>query len=82
MERSAATEIVDIAIPANAQAVAEALGLTVSRSVTDGARVRGIPQDEAEIAIALLHDHGFVARIIEITPPVDPVMGNGAREAA
>jgi hypothetical protein len=82
MERSAATEIVDIAIPANAQAVAEALGLTVSRSVTDGARVRGIPRDEAEIAIALLHDYGFIARIIEVNPPVDPVVRSGARQAA
>jgi hypothetical protein len=82
MERSAATEIVDIAIPANAQAVAEALGLTVSRSVTDGARVRRIPRDDAEIAVALLHDYGFVARIVEVTPPVDPVVGSGARRAA
>jgi hypothetical protein len=60
------TEIVDVAIPANAQAVAESLGLVVSRSVTDGARVRRIPRDEAEIAIALLHDYGIVARIIEV----------------
>ena len=44
-------DIVDIAIPAKAQAAAEALGLVVSRSVTDGARVRRIARDEAEIAI-------------------------------
>ena len=34
--RSAMADIVDIAIPAKAQAAAEALGLVVSRSVTDG----------------------------------------------
>ena len=34
-------DLVDIVIPANAQAAAEALGLKVHRSVTSGARVRG-----------------------------------------
>jgi hypothetical protein len=47
-------DIVDIAIPAKAQAAAEALGLVVSRSVTDGTRVRRVARDEAEIAIACL----------------------------
>jgi hypothetical protein len=82
MVRSTETEFVDIAIPASAQAIAESLGLTVSRSVTDGVRVRRMPRDEAEIAIALLHDYGFVARIIEVEPPVDPFVGRGARKAA
>ena len=50
--RSVMADIVDIAIPAKAQAAAEALGLVVSRSVTDGARVRRVTRDEAEIAIA------------------------------
>ena len=63
------TDLVDIAIPANAQPGAEALGLVVSRSVTDGARVRRIRRDEAEIAVACLHDYGVAARIIEIDPP-------------
>ena len=72
-------DIVDIAIPANAQRVAESLGLTVSRSVTDGARVRRMRRDEAEIAIACLRDYGFTARIIEIDWPNDPA---GARQAA
>jgi hypothetical protein len=82
MVRSTETEIVDIAIPASAQAIAESMGLTVSRSVTDGVRVRRIPRDDAEIAIALLHDYGFVARIIEVEAPVDPFTGRGARQAA
>ena len=59
-------DIVDIAIPAKAQAAAEALGLVVSRSVTDGTRVRRVTRDEAEIAIACLRDYGFAARIVEV----------------
>ena len=59
-------DLVDIAIPANAQEVAQALGLVVTRSVTDGARVRRISREEAEIAVACLHDYGFAARIIEV----------------
>lgn len=61
-------DLVDIAIPANAQAAAEALGLTVSRSVTSGARVRQIPREDAEIAIVCLRDWGFNARILEEEP--------------
>lgn len=57
--------LVDIVIPANAQAATEALGLTVSRSVTSGARVRQIPREDAEIAVACLSDSGFTA------PPPD-----------
>ena len=73
------TDLVDIAIPANAQGAAEELGLVVSRSVTDGARVRRIARDEAEIAVACLRDYGFAARIIEL--PGDPPIA-GARQAA
>lgn len=58
--------VVDIAIPASAQAAAKDLGLVVSRSVTEGMRVRRIPLDEAEIAVACLQDYGFTARIVEI----------------
>jgi hypothetical protein len=58
--------VVDIAIPASAQAAAEELGLVVSRSVTEGMRVRRISRDEAEIAIACLYDYGFTARIVEV----------------
>jgi hypothetical protein len=65
-------DVVDIAIPANAQSVAESLGLVVSRSVTDGARIHQITRDEAEIAIACLHDYGFTARIVEIDSPKVP----------
>jgi hypothetical protein len=61
-------DLVDMAIPANAQAAAEALGLRVSRSVTSGARVRQIPREDAEIAIECLRDWGFSARIIEDYP--------------
>lgn len=58
--------VVDIAIPASAKAAAKDLGLVVSRSVTEGMRVRRIPLDEAEIAVACLQDYGFTARIVEI----------------
>jgi hypothetical protein len=61
-------DLVDIAIPAAALSAAEALGLKVSRSVTTGTRVRGIPRDEAEIAIEYLRDWGFSARIVESAP--------------
>ena len=57
------TDLVDIAIPANAQAAAEALGLKVDRSITNGTWVRGVPRDEAEIAVECLRDYGFSARI-------------------
>ena len=60
-------DLVDLAIPANAQAAAEALGLKVHRSVTSGARVRQIPREEAEIAVECLRDWGISARILEDT---------------
>ena len=62
-------DVVDIAIPANAQTLAESLGLVVTRSVTDGARVRQIARDEAEIALECLHDYGVAARIVELDKP-------------
>ena len=65
-------DLVDIAIPANAQVAAEGLGLTVHRSVTSGARIRRIPRDEAEIAVECLRDWGFSARIIEDMPSGQP----------
>jgi hydrogenase maturation factor len=58
-------DLVDLAIPANAQAAAEALGLKVHRSVTSGARVRQIPREEAELALECLRDWGISARILE-----------------
>ena len=61
-------DLVDLAVPANAQAAAEALGLKVQRSVTSGARVRQIPREEAEIALECLRDWGISARILEDTP--------------
>jgi hypothetical protein len=60
-------DLVDLAIPANAQVAAEALGLKVQRSVTTGARVRQIPREEAEIALECLRDWGISARILEDT---------------
>ena len=61
-------DLVDIAIPAGAQAVAEALGLTVQRSVTSGARIRQIPREEAELAVEYLRQAGFSARITDPEP--------------
>ena len=58
-------DLVDLAIPTNAQAAAEALGLKVHRSVTSGARFRQIPREEAEIALECLRDWGLSARILE-----------------
>jgi hypothetical protein len=60
-------DLVDLAIPANAQAAAEALGLKVHRSVTSGARIRQILREEAEIALECLRDWGISARIPEDT---------------
>jgi hypothetical protein len=60
-------DLVDLAIPANAQAAADALGLKVHRSVTSGARVRQIPREEAEIAVECLRDWGISARILADT---------------
>jgi ATP-dependent Clp protease adapter protein ClpS len=51
-------DLVDIAIPSNAKAAAEALGLKVHHNVTSGARVRLITRDEAEIAVECLRDLG------------------------
>ena len=62
------SDLVDIAIPASAQAVAESLGLKVSHSVTSGARVRRIPREDAEIAVEYLRDWGISAWIREATP--------------
>ena len=58
-------DLVDLAIPANTQAAAEALGLTVHRDVTTGSRVRQIPREEAEIAVECLRDWGIAARIVD-----------------
>jgi ATP-dependent Clp protease adapter protein ClpS len=51
-------DLVDIAIPSNAKAAAEALGLKVHHNVTSGARVRLITRDEAETAVECLRDWG------------------------
>ena len=58
-------DLVDLAIPVDAQAAAEALGLKVQRSVTTGARVRQITREEAEIALECPRDWGISARILE-----------------
>lgn len=59
------SDVVDIAIPMNAVAAAESLGLKVHRSITSGATVRHVPRDEADIVLACLQDSGFTARILE-----------------
>jgi hypothetical protein len=66
------TDLVDIALPAAAQATAEAFGLAVQRSVTSGARVRNVRRDEAELAIEYLREWGFAARIVEHSPGDGP----------
>jgi len=75
-------DLVDMAIPASAQAAAEALGLTVSRSVTSGVRVRQIPREDAEIAVACLRDWGFSARILEDAPQGEDPTGRSIKPAA
>jgi len=75
-------ELVDIAIPANAQAAAEALGLRVSRSVTMGARIRRIPREDAEIALECLRDWGFAVRIVEGAPESEGTSGEDLKPAA
>jgi hypothetical protein len=61
-------DLVDLALPGNAQAAAEALGLKVHRDVTTGSRVRQIPREEAEIAVECLRDWGISARILDDVP--------------
>jgi hypothetical protein len=75
-------DLVDIAIPSNAKAAAEALGLKVHHNVTSGARVRQIPRDEAEIAVECLRDWGFSARILENAPRNEPSSARGTTKAA
>jgi len=75
-------DLVDIAIPTNAQAAAESLGLTVSRSVTTGTRIRQIPREDAEIAVACLCDWGFSARILEEAPRSEDRSGRSIKPAA
>jgi hypothetical protein len=71
-------DLVDILLPAAAQAAAETLGLTVHRSVTSGARVRAIPRDEAELAIEYLREWGFTARILDHSPGDEPSAARAA----
>jgi hypothetical protein len=75
-------DLVDIAIPSNAKAAAEALGLKVHHNVTTGARVRQIPREEAEIAVECLRDWGFSARIVENAPRDQPPSQHGGSKAA
>jgi hypothetical protein len=75
-------DLVHIALPAGAQAAAEALGLKVERSVTTGTRIRGIPREEAEIAIACLRDWGVSARILESAPGKPPAPKPNLKPAA
>jgi hypothetical protein len=76
------TDLVDIALPSNAQAAAESLGLRVIRNVTSGAWVRRIPRDEAEIVVECLRDWGVAARIVEEGPGDKPPSVPGLRRAA
>ena len=64
-------DLVDLAIPSDAQKAAEALGLRVHRSITSGTSVRELTRAEAEIAAECLRDWGFKVRIVEHALPVD-----------
>ena len=76
------TELVDIAIPTNAQKAVESLGLRVIRNITSGAWVRRVPRDEAEIAVECLRDWGIAARIVAREPDGEPPAAPNARRAA
>jgi hypothetical protein len=76
------TDLVDIAIPTNAQSAAESLGFKVQRSVTNGAWIRRVPRDEAEIAVECLRDWGIAARIVDEEPGDKPPAEPKARQAA
>ena len=76
------SDLVDIAIPTNAQKVAESLGLKVIRNITTGAWVRRIPRDEAEIAVECLRDWGVAARIVSPETGGKPPSAPNARRAA
>lgn len=58
-------DLVDLALPANGLAAAEALGFKVHREVTTGSRVRQIPREEADIAVECLRDGGIAASILD-----------------
>jgi hypothetical protein len=75
-------DLVEIAIPSNAKAAAEVLGLKVHHNVTSGTRVRQIAREEAEIAVECLRDWGFSARIVETTPRGQPPSQRGPSKAA
>jgi hypothetical protein len=75
-------DLVDIAIPLDAQQAAETLGLKVIRNITSGAWVRRIQRDEAEIAVECLRDWGFAARIVAREPDGEPPSAPNVRRAA
>jgi hypothetical protein len=58
-------DLVDLALPANGLAAADALGLKVRHDVTTGSRMRQITREEAEIAVECLRDWGIAARIVD-----------------
>jgi hydrogenase maturation factor len=76
------SDLVDIVIPASAQAAAEALGLKVSRSVTSGMRIRQIPREDAEIALECLRDWGLAARITETAAEGESACDGNLKPAA
>ena len=76
------SDLVDIAIPTNAQKAAESLGLKVVRNITTGAWVRRIPREEAEIAVECLRDWGVAARIVAPETGGEPPSAPNTRRAA
>ena len=71
-------DLVDVAIPANALAAAQQIGLIVHRSVINGLRVRQIPRDEAELVVDYLREWGYAARILEHSPEDKPSAARAA----
>ena len=76
------SDLVDIAIPTNAQRAAKSLGLKVIRNITTGAWVRRIPREEAEIAVECLRDWGIAARIVWRETGGEPPSPPNAQRAA
>ena len=75
-------DLVDLAIPLNAQQEAEALRLEVIRNITSGAWIRLSPRDEAEIAVECLRQWNVAAPIVAREPDGEPPSAPNVRRAA
>jgi len=75
------SNLVDIALPANAQKAAEVLGLRVQRNISSGAWVRRIPGDEAEIDACVIGASPHASSMSRGTNP-HPTPAPGTRPSA